>query len=52
MSMYRIVHKESGKEATVEVKGFDRKEMIRQASEQIGIKICPTEVGHIKILPL
>jgi hypothetical protein len=50
--MYRIVHKESGKEATVEVNGFDRDEMIRQASEQMGIKICPTSVGHIRILPL
>ncbi len=50
--MYRIVHKESGKEAVVEVKGFDRDEMIRQASQQIGIKINPTEVGHIRILPL
>jgi hypothetical protein len=36
---YRIVHKESGKEAVVEVKGFDRDEMIRQASEKIGEKI-------------
>jgi|TARA_Y100000401_G_C8314705_1_gene221771 hypothetical protein len=52
MSMYRIVHKESGKEATVEVKGFDRDEMIKQASEKIGINISPTEVGHIRILPL
>ena len=30
--MYRIVHKETGKEATVEVKGFDRDEIIKQAS--------------------
>ena len=51
--MYRIVHKESGKEATVEVKGFDRDEMIKQASEQnLPIDISPTEVGHIRILPL
>ena len=50
--MYRIVHKETGKEATVEVKGFDRDEIIKQASEQMGIKICPTSVGHIRILPL
>ena len=50
--MYRIVHKESGKEATVESKDFNRKEMIKQASEQIGIEISPTEVGHIRILPL
>ena len=50
--MYRIVHKESGKEAIVEVKGFDRSEMIRQASEKTGIEICPTSVGHIRILPL
>ena len=49
---YRIVHKETGKEATVEVKGFDREEMIRQASKKIGIEISPTEVGHIRILPL
>ncbi len=52
MSMFKIVHKESGKEAVVEVNGFDRDEMIRQASEKIGIKISPTEVGHIRIHPL
>ena len=52
MSMYRIVHKKSGKEAVVKVNGFDRDEMIRQASEKIGEKICPTSVGHIRILPL
>ena len=50
--MYRIVHKESGKEATVESKDFNRKEMIKQASEQIGIEISPYEYGHIQILPL
>ena len=50
--MFRIVHKESGKEAIVEVTGFDRNEMIRQASEKIGIEISPTEVGHIRIHPL
>ena len=50
--MYRIVHKETGKEATVEVKGFDREEIKRKASKQMGIKICPTEMGHIRILPL
>ena len=49
---YLIVHKESGKEAVVESKNFDRKDMIKQASEKMNIKICPYKYGHIQILPL
>ncbi|QDP67715.1 MAG: hypothetical protein Unbinned15contig1001_25 [Prokaryotic dsDNA virus sp.] len=52
MSMYRIVHKESGKECIVEVDKYDNAEIKRKASKQMGIKICPTEMGHIRILPL
>ena len=51
MSMYRIVHNESGKECIVEVSKYNREEIIEQASEKMDIKICPTEVGHIQVLP-
>jgi hypothetical protein len=50
--MYRIVHNESGKEAVVDVNGYDRKEMIKQASEQMGIDIPYSTLGHIQILPI
>ena len=50
--MYRVVHKESGKETIVEVSKYDNAEIKRKASEQIGIQINPTEMGSIQILPL
>ena len=51
MSMYRVVHNESGKECIVEIDRYDNAEIKRKASEQIGIKISPTEVGVVAILP-
>ena len=51
MSKYLIVHKESGKETTVEVSKYDNAEIKRKASEQFGFKIDPKQ-GSIKILPL
>tara|TARA_R100001086_G_scaffold209772_4_gene125582 strand:+ start:304 stop:456 length:153 start_codon:yes stop_codon:yes gene_type:complete len=50
--MYLIVDKQSGKEATVEVDGFDRKKMIEKFNQQTGLNVSPTKVGHIKILPI
>ena len=52
MSMYRIVHNESGKECIIEIDKYDNAEIKRKASEQLNLPIDIKAYGQIKIIPL
>ena len=52
MSMYRIVHNESGKECIVEVGKYNRREIIEQSTEKLNLPIDVKAYGQINIIPL
>ncbi len=52
MSMYRIVHNESGKECIIELDKYDNEEIKRKASKKLNLPIDIKGYGQIKIIPL
>ena len=52
MSMYNIVHIESGKSITLEHKGFNRNELLQEASNKLETDLDVTKFGQYRIQPV
>lgn len=51
MSMYKVIDSDTKKETTVELKGsFDRFEILKQASEKLGVEVPFNKIHSIFII--
>ncbi len=51
MSMFNIVHIKSGKSITLEHKGFNRDELLQEASEKLETDFDKSKFGQYSIQP-